>query len=79
MRSLPTATVPARPVAGLAPTEALSALRALEAEQFEQLPGHTYIKGFLRTYAESLGMDGQLYVESSAGSLAMPLAAAHFS
>jgi cytoskeletal protein RodZ len=38
-------------------------LRALEAEQFEQLPGHTYIKGFLRTYAESLGMDGQLYVD----------------
>lgn len=38
-------------------------LRALEAEQFEQLPGHTYIKGFLRTYAEALGMDGQLYVD----------------
>jgi cytoskeletal protein RodZ len=38
-------------------------LRALEAEQFEQLPGHTYIKGFLRTYAESLGLDGQLYVD----------------
>ena len=38
-------------------------LRVLEAEQFEQLPGHTYIKGFLRTYAESLGMDGQLYVD----------------
>ncbi len=38
-------------------------LRALEAEQFEQLPGHTYIKGFLRTYAEALGLDGQLYVD----------------
>ena len=38
-------------------------LRALEAEQFEQLPGHTYIKGFLRTYADSLGMDGQLSVD----------------
>ncbi len=38
-------------------------LRALEDENFEQLPGHTYIKGFLRTYAESLGMDGQLYVD----------------
>jgi cytoskeletal protein RodZ len=38
-------------------------LRALEAEQFEQLPGHTYIKGFLRTYADALGMDGQLYVD----------------
>ena len=38
-------------------------LRALEAEHFEQLPAHTYIKGFLRTYAEALGMDGQLYVD----------------
>jgi len=38
-------------------------LRALEDEQFEQLPGHTYIKGFLRTYADALGMDGQLYVD----------------
>jgi cytoskeletal protein RodZ len=38
-------------------------LRALEAEQFDQLPGHTYIKGFLRTYADALGLDGQLYVD----------------
>ena len=38
-------------------------LRALELEEFDQLPGHTYIKGFLRTYAEALGMDGQLYVD----------------
>jgi len=38
-------------------------LRALEAEHFEQLPAHTYIKGFLRTYADALGMDGQLYVD----------------
>ena len=28
-----------------------------------ELPGHTYIKGFLRTYADSLGLDGQLYVD----------------
>src|SRR5262249_46904675 len=38
-------------------------LRLLEAEQFDQLPAHTYIKGFLRTYADSLGLDGQLYVD----------------
>ena len=38
-------------------------LRALELEGFDQLPGHTYIKGFLRTYADALGMDGQLYVD----------------
>src|SRR4051794_41294158 len=38
-------------------------LRALEEEQFDQLPGQTYVKGFLRTYADFLGLDGQLYVD----------------
>jgi hypothetical protein len=38
-------------------------LRALEEEQFETLPAQTYVKGFLRTYAEFLGLDGQLYVD----------------
>jgi cytoskeleton protein RodZ len=38
-------------------------LRALEDEQFDILPGQTYVKGFLRTYAEYLGLDGQLYVD----------------
>ena len=38
-------------------------LRALEEEQFELLPAQTYVKGFLRTYAEWLGLDGQLYVD----------------
>jgi hypothetical protein len=38
-------------------------LRALEDEQFSQLPAQTYVKGFLRTYAEYLGLDGQLYVD----------------
>jgi hypothetical protein len=38
-------------------------LRALEDEQFELLPAQTYVKGFLRTYAEFLGLDGQLYVD----------------
>jgi hypothetical protein len=38
-------------------------LRALEDEQFNVLPAQTYIKGFLRTYAEYLGLDGQLYVD----------------
>ena len=38
-------------------------LRLLEEEQFEQLPAHTYVKGFLRTYADCLGLDGQLYVD----------------
>ncbi|HEX5468826.1 MAG TPA: RodZ domain-containing protein [Gaiellaceae bacterium] len=38
-------------------------LRALEEEKFAVLPGETYVKGFLRTYAEYLGLDGQLYVD----------------
>jgi len=38
-------------------------LRALEDEQFELLPSQTYVKGFLRNYAEYLGLDGQLYVD----------------
>jgi cytoskeleton protein RodZ len=38
-------------------------IRALEEEHFEVLPAETYVKGFLRTYAEYLGLDGQLYVD----------------
>ena len=38
-------------------------LRALEDEQFDVLPAQTYVKGFLRSYAEFLGLDGQLYVD----------------
>lgn len=38
-------------------------LKALEDDQFELLPAETYVKGFLRTYAEYLGLDGQLYVD----------------
>jgi hypothetical protein len=38
-------------------------IRALEDEHFEVLPAGTYIKGFLRSYAEFLGLDGQLYVD----------------
>ena len=38
-------------------------LRALEDESFETLPTSTYVKGFLRTYANYLGLDGQLYVD----------------
>jgi cytoskeleton protein RodZ len=38
-------------------------LRALEEEQFEVLPAETYVKGFLKAYADQLGLDGDLYVE----------------
>lgn len=39
-------------------------LRALENEEFDQLPGPTYVRTFLRTYAEYLGLDGALLVEA---------------
>jgi hypothetical protein len=38
-------------------------IKALEDEHFELLPSGTYIKGFLRSYSEYLGLDGQLYVD----------------
>ncbi len=38
-------------------------IRALEEEDFHILPGPTYTKGFLRAYAEYLGLDGQPFVD----------------
>lgn len=34
-------------------------IQAMENEDFDVLPGGTYVKGFLRTYAEYLGIDYQ--------------------
>jgi cytoskeletal protein RodZ len=39
-------------------------LNALEEERFEVLPGAAYVRGFLRTYADALGLDGNLLVEA---------------
>lgn len=38
-------------------------LRALENEEWGLLPGHTFVKTFLRTYAEQVGIDAHLLVE----------------
>src|SRR6476660_7489888 len=38
-------------------------LTALEEEHWDLLPGEAYTKGFLRTYAEFLGLDGTLYID----------------
>ncbi len=38
-------------------------LRALENEEWDLLPGPTYVKSFLRTYAESLDLDAKLLVD----------------
>ncbi len=38
-------------------------LQALEDERYDLLPGQTYVRGFLKTYADYLGLDGHLYVD----------------
>jgi hypothetical protein len=38
-------------------------LRALENEEWDLLPGPTFVKTFLRTYAEYLGLDSRMLVE----------------
>lgn len=38
-------------------------LRALENEEWDLLPGPTYVRSFLRTYAEALDLDGKMVVE----------------
>jgi cytoskeleton protein RodZ len=38
-------------------------LAALEDDDFEALPGPAYARGFLRTYADYLGLEGQRFVD----------------
>jgi cytoskeletal protein RodZ len=38
-------------------------LRALENEEWDVLPSHAYAKGFLRTYAQTLGLDADALVD----------------
>jgi cytoskeleton protein RodZ len=60
----------ARTRRGLSPADVHKAVRireryltALEEERWDMLPGDAYTKGFLRTYAEFLGLNGQLYID----------------
>jgi len=41
-------------------------IRALEEEDFTSIPGDAYIRGFLRSYAEYLGLDGDVYLDEYA-------------
>ena len=41
-------------------------IRALEEEDFTAIPGDAYIRGFLRSYADYLGLDGDVYVDEYA-------------
>jgi hypothetical protein len=47
-------------------------LQALEEEHWELLPGDAYVKGFLRTYADYLGLDGNLYIDEYNNRFAHP-------
>lgn len=38
-------------------------LQALEDDDFEVIPGPAYVKGFLRTYADFLGLDAELLLD----------------
>jgi hypothetical protein len=38
-------------------------LRALENEEWDLLPGPTFVKSFLRTYGDALGLDGKRLVD----------------
>jgi len=40
-----------------------SYLAALEEESFDRTPGFAYTKGFLRSYADFLGLDGQRFLD----------------
>ncbi|MHB8060922.1 MAG: helix-turn-helix domain-containing protein [Gaiellaceae bacterium] len=47
-------------------------LRALEEEDFSAMPALAYTRGFLRVYADELGLDGQLYVDEFNSRFALP-------
>ena len=60
----------ARERRGLSPEDVQKAIRirdrylnALEEERWELLPGEAYVQGFLRTYADYLGLDANLYID----------------
>jgi helix-turn-helix protein/uncharacterized protein DUF4115 len=47
-------------------------LKALEDERFDLLPGDAYARGFLRTYADYLGLDAELFVDEYKARFAPP-------
>jgi cytoskeleton protein RodZ len=47
-------------------------LRALENEEWDVLPGPAYTRGFLRTYAELLGLDGEALVDEYRSRVEVP-------
>ena len=39
-------------------------IQALEQEQFEQLPGEVFIRGYIRTYTKLLGLQAQPLIDA---------------
>lgn len=53
-------------------------LRALEAEEWDALPGDVYTKSFLRTYAQLLGLDAEALVDEFRYQREEPRGVAHY-
>ena len=49
-----------------------SALAAIEREEFERLPGGIYRRGFIRAYADAVGLDGPRWVRRYAETFEAP-------
>src|SRR3990170_6212104 len=47
-------------------------LQALEDEQFDQLPGAVYARGFLRTFADALGLGADRLMDAYPGAFEAP-------
>jgi hypothetical protein len=47
-------------------------LEALEDERFDLIPGAAYVRGFLRTYADYLGLEADLFVDEYNARFAPP-------
>jgi cytoskeletal protein RodZ len=63
-----------RAVADLTRIRAID-LQALEEERFDQLPGAVYARGFLRTYADALGLDADRLLDAYPSALEAPVPA----
>jgi transcriptional regulator with XRE-family HTH domain len=52
-------------------------LEAIEEERYDRLPGETFVRGFIRSYAQSIGLDPQdtllIYNQSRIGQEVSPL------
>ena len=50
-------------------------LERVEADRFDDLPGEVFVRGFLRSYAKSIGLDGDEIVAQYSSARRVPLVA----